>query len=258
MKFSLILLVNLFFVVGCTLQSEDLTVADYDEELLYYEVFGNTDKNHSTMVIYLPGDTGWNNGVDTRYLFPHANIVAIRHSVIAAAILRPGTRDNQGNRSPGYQSRNDDNKTSANNALVARTILYLKEKYDVENVIGVGHSGGGIMLGIIIGRYPGLIDSVILAGSVCHVAEYRIQRRRSLWPNSKSPHHFVESVPKNTMIRIVTGKNDNNTRPKYAKKCEALYKKHGLDVQATIVAGGTHNFRTLRSTVNKKLKDILE
>ena len=230
------------------------------EELLYYEVFGNTDKNHSTMVIYLSGDTG-RDKLDSRYLFDDANDVAMGHNVIAAAILRPGTHDNRGNESPGHQPGSDDNKTPANNALVARTILYLKEKYGVENVIGVGHSGGGIMLGVIIGRYPGLIDSVILAGSVCHVTEARIERRerypgKPLWPNSQSPHDFVESVPKNTMIRIVTGENDDVTLPKYAKKCEALYKEHGLDAHATIVAGGTHSFRTLRSTVNKKLKDI--
>ena len=224
-------------------------------ELLYYEVFGNTDKNQ--MVIYLPGDTGWNDGVDTRYLFDEANDAAIGHNVIAAAILRPGTSDGE-NESPGYHSNRDDTKTPANNALVARTILYLKEKYGVENVIGVGHSGGGIMLGVIIGRYPGLIDSVILAGSVCHVAEYRRQRGRSLWPNSESPHNFVESVPKNTIIRIVTGAGDDNARPIFATMCETLYKDHGLDAQATIVTGGTHSFWTLRSTVNQKINDLLE
>ena len=239
-----------------------VTVVVEKEELLYYEVFGNTDKNHSAMVIYLPGDTG-SRREDSRYLFYDANIAAMEHNVIAAAILRPGTHDNRGNQSPGYQPGSDDNKTPANNALVARTILYLKEKYGVENVIGVGHSGGGIMLGVIIGRYPGLIDSVILAASVCHVEEARIERRiefprKSLWPNSESPHDFVESVPKNTVIRIVTGAGDDNTLPKFAEKCETLYKEHGLDAQATIVTGGTHSFGTLRSTVNQKINDLLE
>ncbi|MGI9346764.1 MAG: hypothetical protein ACR2PV_02090 [Gammaproteobacteria bacterium] len=235
-----------------------VTVTVEKEELLYYEVFGNTQKNQ--MVIYLPGDTGWNNGLDTRYLFDYAKIDARRHNVIAVAILRPGTRDKWGHRSPGpRQGGSDDNKTPANNALVARTILYLKEKYGVRNVIGVGHSGGGMMLGVIIGRYPGLIDSVILAASVCHVEDYRIDRRgHNGWINSESPHNFVESVPKNTVIRIVTGAKDNNTRPKFAKRCEALYKAHGLDAQATIVPRGAHRFNTISSTVNKELNDLLE
>ena len=235
-----------------------VTVTVEKEELLYYEVFGNTQKNQ--MVIYLSGDSTRHNGVDQRYLFDLAKIDASRHNVIAAAILRPGARDIYGHRSPGHQHRNsDDNKTPANNALVARTILYLKEKYGVRNVIGVGHSGGGMMLGVIIGRYPGLIDSVILAASVCHVADYRIDRRGyNGWVNSESPHDFVESVPKNTVIRIVTGANDSNTRPKFAKRCETLYKAHGLDAQATIVPYGSHNFDTISSTVNKKLNDLLD
>ena len=225
-------------------------------DLLYFKSFGDISDPNKTIVIYLHGDTG-HRKVGS-YMVDEASNVAESNSVIGVAILRPGVADKHGNRSPGVQDASDDNKTPQNNAAVANTIKYLKGKYKASRVVGVGHSGGSIMLASIIGLYPNLLDAVVLASTVCDIPPYRIKRKGvNRWTRSQSAKNYAQNISPDTVIRIITGELDGNTLVEFAKDCEAVFKKYNLNVKTTIVKGGTHKFRTIRSVVRGHVDDLL-
>ena len=71
------------------------------------------------------------------------------------------------------QSNQKQTYTIQNIDMVAEAIQNLKNYYGSEKVILVGHSGGAATAGIIIGRYPSLIDSTILISCPCNVNKWR-------------------------------------------------------------------------------------
>ncbi len=245
---------------GCATTPVDLTAPIHQKDILYLEAFGDViDSKAPILVIYLPGDTGNNYGHDNRYFFTEAKYIASKNAnVIGVSILRPGTFDTIGNRSPGYQGKSDDNKTKKNINSTVRTIAHLKNTYKPERIIAVGHSGGAMMLGVIIGQYPDLLDSVVLTSTVCDIPAYRMHRRGvNRWTNSQSPEKYVDGISSDIVIRLVTGMKDTNTIPKFAKDCEVLYAEQGLDVNLELVPGATHKFGSLRIAVRSSVESLL-
>lgn len=259
-KKTIALLLATILIAGCAGAPVNLTDPISKNEILYYESYeNNNDIENPILAIYLPGDTAHRNNLDSRYMFSEARYISKKHNnVVGISILRPGTFDTLGNKSIGYQDRRDDNKTNSNIAYVAKTIKYLKDEYSASKTIAVGHSGGAMTLGVIIGQYPNLLDAVVLASTVCDIPRYRINRGRSLWPRSLSPDSFVKNIPPTTIVRLVTGENDSNTKPVFAKECEAIYKDKGLNVKLKIVDSATHRFRTIRNAVRNAVDTLLE
>ena len=255
------LIMATILVSGCTNTNTpvDLTKSISKNELLYYESYENSSYiENPTLVVYLSGDTGNRGGLDSRYMFSEAKLISRKYNnVIGVSVLRPGTFDKLGNRSPGYQDHRDDNKTNSNIGYVAKTIKHLKQKYNANSIIAVGHSGGAMTLGVIIGQYPNLLDAVVLTSTVCDIPVYRRNRGRSLWPRSLSPKNFIESIPSTTVIRLVTGKNDSNTKPRFAEECEDIYKDRGLSAELILVDGATHRFSTVSNTVSNVVDTLL-
>lgn len=255
------LIVTTILISGCASTPVDLTKSSSKNELLYYESYENGNHiDNPTLVVYLSGDTSRRRGRDSRYLFPEAKLVSEKYNnVVGVSVLRPGTFDKFGNKSPGHQHRNnDDNKTNSNIGYVARTIKHLKQKYNAKKIIGVGHSGGAMTLGVIIGQYPNLVDSVVLAATVCDMRAWRLDRGKSLWPKSLSPDDFVQNIPSTTVIRLVTGENDSNTKPRFAKECETIYKDKGLNAKLILVDFATHQFSTVSSAVRNVVETLLK
>ena len=100
---------------------------------------------------------------------------------------------------------------------VGVTIQNLKKHYNSEKTILIGHSGGAATTGIIIGKFPGLIDDAVLAPCPCNVKKRRSVRKKRGWPKSDSPHKNVKGIDKKTRVFVVVGKNDKNTLPKFSK-----------------------------------------
>ena len=96
----------------------------------------------------------------------------------------------------------------------------LKNNYNPEKVILVGHSGEAATTGIIIGKHPGLIDSAILISCPCNVHQWN-----KSWTKSSSPHLWVKKIEKKTKVRVIVGEHDKNTYPSLSKQYFKLLKK---------------------------------
>ncbi len=213
------------------------------------KLYGSGNRN---LVILLHGDVSSGGAAD--YLYPlAASVASAKTGTIAAAVLRPGYFDASGQKSTGSNNGRSDHYTSRNNALVADTILNLKKQIKPSRVIVIGHSGGSAQLGVIIGRYPGLIDTAILASCPCDIKTWRASRNASAWPASQSPVDFVNKVGKGTRIIAVNGSSDSNTRPALAKAYVELARTAGLDASYIEIPSTAHN---LTSGYSEKLRQI--
>ena len=251
-------LVCLLQLVAYTVCAAELT----DDDILYYEVYGAEIPGDKTLAVFLHGDSGRHGvpGQVSRYLFDAAKRFSDKHpgKVIGVGLLRPGYRDKIGNKSPGRYYRREDDKTKRKNAIVAYTVAHLKQKYNATRVFGVGHSGGAIMLGAIIGQQPDLFNAVVPVSMACDIPQYRRHRNngRNSWPRSQSPKKFAKKVSPDIVIRVIAGEKDNNILPHHANDCVRLYKKRGIDAEAIIVKGAGHT-RGLLVAMEENLDKLL-
>jgi len=217
-------------------------------------VFGD---DSDIMVVFIHGDASSGGAAD--YLYNFAKDLATYKDVIAIAILRPGYWDSHGRKSVGSNNRRRDHYTAENNKLLADTIAYFKAENGIERVIAMGHSGGAAQLGVIIGQCPGLIDVAILVSCPCDVKAWRKHRKPKGkgWPNSRSPMDFVKQVDRKTIVDALTGSEDTNTLPRFARKY--IEKLVGCVPNAHFeeIKGGDHRFGTLAAEVMVKIKSRL-
>ncbi|WP_026958828.1 alpha/beta hydrolase family protein [Aliagarivorans taiwanensis] len=258
---KLLFLISFFLVSSCANTTSAPQGSSSSSELLYYEAFeAPSSTEPQTLVVYLPGDLASRNGLDPRYLFTEAEQIPETYDgAIGVSILRPSTHDEFGNKSPGKKLYgSDDNKTEENIHYVASTIEHIQEQYSVTRTIAVGHSGGAMTLGVIIGKYPLLLDAVVLVSTVCDISKYRKDRGKGKWPKSLSPDDYAASIPSATEIVLVTGAKDSNTRPKFARQCEELYQEAGLTVSLVLVEGASHRFSTMKDAISIAVSDLLD
>ncbi|GIT91302.1 hypothetical protein JANAI62_17580 [Jannaschia pagri] len=208
--------------------------------------YAATGTRGGTLIVLLHGDSG------PDYLRPYAaRFAGAKRGAVAAAIIRPGFTDSAGNRAPGSNSGTRDHYTRRNNDLVAQTISTLRQQVGAGRVIAVGHSGGAAQLGAIIGRYPGLVDTAILAACPCDIRRWREIRGRSAWTRSQSPDRFLKSVPSGTSIVAITGARDDNTVPALARDYVAKAQARGLTARYQEVSGAGHGFNGLAGAVRQ-------
>lgn len=152
-------------------------------------------------------------------------------------LLRPGYRDSAGRRSPGKRPDKDRHQYSKeNNDLVAETLARLVQQLNPRRVILMGYSGGAAMAGTIAGRYPDLVNAVILVGCPC--------TRRAVYGNrNQVPMDHLARVAPDTRIVAITGELDDRTSPDYARTYIAAAKERGLNAQFIEVPGAGHSFR---------------
>ena len=142
-------------------------------------------------------------------------------------------------------------------ATVAAAIHALKDHYRAGYVVLAGHSGGSAIAGVIIGKYPGVVDAVVLGACPCNVPEWRIMRRGyNNFPLSLSPHDFIGKVDKKTRVVAVTGGNDGNTRPILARNYVTSLKANGVDATFIEVPGVGHGalLRDFVAAIHELLK----
>lgn len=242
------------FLTACGATQVGTTTDGY----LYNEAFGKSGKAE-TLAVFIHGDSGrGSGGWMTDYMFTEAQFISTTYpDVVGVGILRPGFRDIEGNRSPGanYGGFVLAATQEANDAI-ARTIVHLKEKHGAKRVIGIGHSGGAVILGVLIGSHPGLFDGVVLVGMVCdlwkmtYTGGYRVS-------HAKGPVDYVDDVPQGTVIRTITGERDTLTKPLFAQNCVSKWKERGLDAEAIIVPGANHRYEgALRNKAREVVGEI--
>lgn len=156
------------------------------------------------------------------------------------AMLRPGYRNGAGKKSEGNTHGRKDHYTDTNIDAVAGAVRVLAAHHMAARTILIGHSGGAATAGVIAGRHPGLLDGAVLISCPCDIKRWRLERNASSWPASLSPSDYIASIPADTVVLAVTGRNDDNTRPGLAKSFVADLRKRGGNATFAEIDGVGH------------------
>jgi len=217
------------------------------------KVFGSGSK---ALVVVLHGDVS--RGGPAIYHYDIARKIASQNrGVTVLAILRPGYSDGEGRKSRGSNNNRRDHYTRQNNKLVAQTIQAMAAQIGTSKVVALGHSGGAAQLGVILGSYPGLVDSAILISCPCDISRWRSMNRRSNWSRSQSPQRFIRKIAPGTRIIAITGTSDDNTSMVLAQDYVAAATARGLPAVFVPVRGAGHGFDRLAPTAAKITKQEL-
>lgn len=216
-------------------------------------VFGSGNK---ALVIVLHGNTS-KGGPATSQDGVARRVASSFKDVTAVGIVRPGYRNDTGMRSPGNNNGRSDNWTRQNNDLLAKTIISLKERYKAKKTIVVAHSGGAAQAASVIGRYPGIVDVVILAGCPCDREQYAIAhgdpnlKFRSEWGTD-----YVAGI-RDTKVIAVTGDRDTDVPPKIAQTYIEAARSAGIDARFILLPGVSHQMKELMRPIMKILSKQL-
>ncbi|MDA9982801.1 prolyl oligopeptidase family serine peptidase [Gammaproteobacteria bacterium] len=209
-----------------------------NDECLVIKTYGESAERTS-LIIFIHGDGP--SGGPSDYMYWNARVFGTK-GVVAIGLIRPGYYDSRYDHSTGNSYREWDNYRSDMIATVAAAIKVLKNHYQADYVMLAGHSGGSVVSGVIIGKYPGLVNAAVLAACGCNVPDWRIMRRGyNNWHRSLSPHDFIGKIDRETTVVAITGSSDGNTKPVLARDYVTVLKANGIDATYIEVPGAGHN-----------------
>jgi pimeloyl-ACP methyl ester carboxylesterase len=189
------------------------------------------------LVVVLHGDAPFNKP-DYQDTFA-AKVAATYSDVIAAAILRPGYTDPQGNTSEGDRGlATGDNYNARNVDALAAAISKLRRRFKARRVVVVGHSGGAAITADILGRHPPLIDGAILVSCPCDVKRWREHMyRKTGIPSFQgpiatlSPIDLVGGIADRATISMIVGAKDDVAPPVLSEAYRSAVVRLGKHVQ---------------------------
>jgi pimeloyl-ACP methyl ester carboxylesterase len=169
--------------------------------------------------------------------------------ILAVGILRPGYRDNAGDRSDGDMGNAAaDNFTPEVVDAISLAIDGLRQRFGARRVVLVGHSGGAAIAADVLGRHPRSADAALLVACGCDPnatrAEMRKVRGSPIWrgpTRSLQPLDLAPGVRTDTIVRLIVGANDQNALPKYSVRYAEVLKQRGVDAQVIHVPSVGHN-----------------
>ena len=235
--------------------ADNRTRVSANDECLVIRTYGEPAERTS-LIIFIHGD-GYRGG-PSDYMYPIVQTFGTK-GVVAVGLIRPGYYDSSDNHSTGNSYRDKDNYQIDVIETVAAAVEVLKNHYEANNTILAGHSGGSVISGVIIGKYPGLVNAAVLGACGCNVPNWRIMRRGyNNWHLSLSPHDFIGGIDKKTTVVAVTGVNDGNTKPIIARDYVASLKGMGIDATFIEVLGVGHNGVEGTSAYKTAISQLLE
>ena len=208
-------------------------------------LFRSADAGQSPiLIVVLHGD------LDTGGASPLASKAASQiHGVIAAALVRPGYTDDEGDTSDGIMGKtNGDNYTPEVLKQLDAAVGQLKSQFHPSAVILVGHSGGAAITADLIARDNGLATAALLLSCPCDVPAWR-KHMNTLRPNptwdepvtSISPMSVVDQISPKTRIWMMVGDADEVAPPEFTQRYADALRKHGIQPQVTVLPGRGHN-----------------
>lgn len=177
------------------------------------------------------------------------------------AIARPGYRLPNGPTTGIYGPFNRDSYTVAVIDGLAAALIALKAHYKPSKLVLLGHSGGAMISGILLGRHPGVADGAVLVGWACDTPEWREWRnitagKSGAWDNSLSALDYVGKVPVKTKVVALTGKDDDNTIPRFGKMCTDELIARGVPARFEVLEGLAHSTAMLAYAVTKAVLEV--
>ena len=169
---------------------------------------------------------------------------------ILISITRPGWINNKNHKSEGKKNiSNGDNYVPQEDVdPIYRVIKKIKRKFNIEQIILIGHSGGAAITGILYGRFQNLIDEAVLISCPCIVPLWRKNFFQKLYTKrnkkicipkfkSKSPHDYAKKIDSKIKINIYVGDKDQNTFPLYSLEYHSILKENQKNSSLKILPG---------------------
>lgn len=187
-----------------------------------------------TLLVWLHGSVSAGGPAD--YMYQDAQRYA-SDSVASVALLLHGYADHDGNASTGdNHNRQGAMATSRNVDSLAAALVRLKEHYQPQRLVLLGHSTGALFAADILALSPGLADAVFLAGCPCE--------KPFNW-RGVNPISLAEAVPLGAQVFAFTGSNDTVVPPRQVTGYIDVLKKRGVDARYIEIPGATHNWKSL-------------
>jgi len=208
--------------------------------------------SHPTLIVVLHGDLlGVRAIPTTTYHYVFAQEIATKmDDLVIAALLRPGYRDNTGERSEGNQGlTTGDNYTPEVVDAVAKVIDQLKAKFHPARTVLVGHSGGAAITGNLLGRWPSEADAALMVSCPCDLVAWRkhmmqMQNNNPIWSapiKSLSPIDLAGKVLPSVRVQLLVGAKDPVAPAEMSQHYAEVLRDHGADVTVTIALGLEHD-----------------
>lgn len=217
------------------------------------------------LVVFIHGD-GQPVKRDSGYLRPYAFLFAglNAYRINAIAIARPTYSVPTGKTVgvPGYYRRDQYIPGAVDG--VAEAVKALKKHYRPSRLILLGHSGGAMISGILFGRHPGIADGGVLVAWGCDTPTWRQWRiaskgRKGHWPESLSAWDYIPKIPADSVkVIAITGTADNNTLPKFARRCIDAMKERGIDARLELADGLGHMSVFLSDKILAAVEELLK
>jgi pimeloyl-ACP methyl ester carboxylesterase len=177
-------------------------------------------------------------------------------------LIRPGYRSPAGD-SSGWANPKDDDYTPQNIDRVAQALRVLRERYRAPQLLLVGHSGGAAASALVLGRHPGVADAALLLGCPCDVPRWRMHRssqrgRDTTWRNSLNPLDAIGTIPAGTPVIAVTGAQDDNTLPEFARRWVAAAAARGLRARFEAAEGRDHDSILAWPEIPQRAAELIE
>jgi len=202
---------------------------------LAYEAFGPKD-HASTLAIFIHGSVSAGGPADYMYRFARA-FSETHRDVECIALLMPGYYDSHGKRSDG----SDHNRRTFDGSIeVSDAIRALKSQYGAKRVFALGHSNGAMNLGGVIGKYPGLLDGVVLVSGIYDLNA--ISQMRGKQYSGIAGQDYISYVARSTTIIAVHGTEDLTVPVEQSQNYIAAAKIAKLKSELKIVDGVGHDF----------------
>jgi pimeloyl-ACP methyl ester carboxylesterase len=224
--------------------------------------------SHPILVVVLHGDLlGVRSIPSTTYHYVFAREAATKmDDLVIAAVLRPGYRDDTGERSEGEQGlTTGDNYTPEVVDAVAKTIDQLKARFHPAHTVLAGHSGGAAITGDLLGRWPGEVDAALMISCPCDLVAWRkhmmeMQDNNPIWLapiHSLSPIDLAGKVLPSVRVQLLVGSRDPVAPPEMSQHYAEVLRKHGDNVTMMIVPGLEHDI-LLEPVTSDALRTLLE
>ncbi len=259
---SMALVCHVSWGQGCSELPAEKTISDQKGGCLALVPIGTPLVTAKTLVVLLHGDGEGQLGqrqID-RWTAIGRSLSAPDRNVVF--MIRPGYQSPAGN-SSGWANPKDDDYTAANMARVAGALGALKTAYKSEKLVLVGHSGGAATSALVLGKHPGVADAALLLGCPCDVPPWRDHRnaqrgRGGPWVNSLNPLQFISGIPAGTPVVAVTGSQDDNTLPEFARRWAEQAAAKGVKSRYENANGLNHSSVQQWPDIHQKVNELVK
>ena len=199
-----------------------------------------------TLITFVHGDSLNNKGQNYINIFLRAYPDAHEEDFIFIAITRPGYSNGRETSTGQHYFYEGDAYRAHTVMAVSEAILKLKEHYNAGRLVVMGHSGGANILANGLGYNEAFKpDTAILLSGAYNLEKWAKHRdhQRFGWYQGwgLSPHEHIESISEDVEIIALTGENDENALPEFARDYVEQLSSAGKNATFTEIRNAGHD-----------------